>query len=185
MNSSESSPRNVIGALEAYLVSLALGQSDEVEGGYPPLQCDEAYDLFDGIFAEGPRVVLKDRPRDMRLSGGDGKGGKRGGGRVDAVSVPTVHFYFPDMSPGGSRGKGKNDDDEKGRSAAFHRILLYAICSFHGLETSSSVVTRRSGGKTEKIKRGVNRNDERRRMKVVTVQGGILLAPELRVLDHC
>lgn len=176
----------MICALEAYLISLALGRSGEVEGGYPPLQSDEAYIIFDGIFAEGPRVVLRDRPRDVQCrSGGDGNGGNGGGGRVDAVSVPTVHFYFPDVSPGGARGKEKNEDDERGRSAAFHRILLYAICSFHGLETSSSVVTRRSGRETERSKRGVSRNDERRRMKVVTVQGGILLAPELTVLDHC
>lgn len=185
-NASESSPRNVVRALEAYLVSLALDGAGEVEGGYPPLQSDAAYDLFYEIFAEGPRVVLKDRPRGVIQSRScdDGRGGERGDrGRVDAVSVPTVHFHFPDASSGGPRGNNKTDD-ERGRSAAFHRILLYAVCAFHGLETSSSVVTRRVGGKAEKGK-GRTDGGERRRMKVVTVQGGVLLAPGLRVLDHC
>eukprot|EP00584_Thalassiosira_punctigera_P013502 CAMPEP_0172567640 /NCGR_PEP_ID=MMETSP1067-20121228/116648_1 /TAXON_ID=265564 ORGANISM="Thalassiosira punctigera, Strain Tpunct2005C2" /NCGR_SAMPLE_ID=MMETSP1067 /ASSEMBLY_ACC=CAM_ASM_000444 /LENGTH=583 /DNA_ID=CAMNT_0013359043 /DNA_START=35 /DNA_END=1786 /DNA_ORIENTATION=+ len=155
----------VVAAVESYLVSLALAasKSDVTSGGYPPRQPQHLYDLFDKILVGPPRVVVRDknhRPHGVR--------------HPHAALIPTVHFHFPTDDAGVDGGK----DAGRARSSAFHRILLYAVCQFHGLESSSSVVIAPNG------KRWSERGDRREeKAKVVTVQGGVMLAPALKLLD--
>jgi hypothetical protein len=97
------------------------------------------------------------------------------------VLIPTIHFYFPMEDVQNEKGDNGSSISTSRRSSAFHRILLYAVCRFHGLETSSFVK-----------KRGGNNNLQGRRVqydvegsvKVVTVQGGVLLAPSVKLLDY-
>jgi len=165
----ESLARRSVAAFESYLVSLALtaSSSEKASGvveGYPPRQPQSTYDLFERMFSSPPRVVVRDR-------------GERCGAteHLHAALVPTVHFYF-----------ATEDDDGRGAarssSSAFHRILLYAVCGFHGMEASSSVLDPRKGKR-----RGGGRKGEPAMggvVKAVTVQGGVLLAPSLRLLDY-
>ena len=116
-----------------------------------------------------------------------------GGSRVllSAALVPSVHFHFAAENDHESRGCGNEDDADRrrvGRSSAFHRILLHSVCQFHGLESSSSVVrpSRRggvAGDRGDKFARRDVRGGGGAE-KVVTVQGGVLLAPALKLLDH-
>lgn len=107
------------------------------------------------------------------------------------VLIPTIHFYFPAED---------DNSSSSSRKSAFHRILLYAVSQFHGLETSSSVIapakeksvnkkkkqkdhrgndaTKRRGAKQQR-----QQSDAKGSIKVVTVQGGVLLAPSVKLLD--
>ena len=79
-------------------------------------------------------------------------------------------------------------------------MIHYAVSQFHGLETSSSVIApdkKKIGNKKKKQKdhRGNDatkqrgrkqqgqQNDAKGSIKVVTVQGGVLLAPSVKLLD--
>jgi hypothetical protein len=200
----------IVSTFESYLVSLALQSSssssssnvmdnDTTDGrrtsmmGFPPLQSQNVYDVFDEILASPPRIVI----RDKRWSSSSSSYinikqhiGKKAASTSAAattaksvvldmnkcgVLIPTIHFYFPteDQEEGSSR-----------RSSAFHRILLYAVCQFHGLETSSSVVVEANWKRDNVRKRGKRRqHDVKGSVKVVTIQGGVLLAPHTKLLD--
>lgn len=119
-----------------------------------------SYRIFDKMFASPPKVVLRDGKRGLHLR------------KSDRGHASTVHFYFPD-GEGGDSGK---ENEEKSRSSAFCRVLLHTVCQFHGLDTSSSVVS--SGGRS---KHGAASQGG---IKAVTVQGGAMLAPKLRLLDY-
>ena len=157
--------------------------------GYPPLQSQLTYDLFNKVLSSPPKIVMRSRARQNTL--------QTGRHNMHAVLVPTVHFYFETdddngdgnrkySSDRGRSGKGGVDggstsDVGKKCNSAFHRILLYAVCQFHGLESTSSTIQpnwKRRSGQHNSGKRGVT-------TKVVTVQGGWLLAPSFKMLDAC
>ena len=170
-------------AFESYLVSLAIAGPDHdvvVSEGYPPRQPQSAYDIFAEIFSGPPKVVIR-RKKQHRASSS-----ARNGKHLHAVMVPTVHFYFSAAGNHGSKvdGSGGGGSQQKGQDkSAFYRILLYAVCQFHGLESSSSMIA--SDKKKKKPRDGHNRGDhEHGAVKVVTVQGGVMLAPELKLLDY-
>mmetsp|Transcript_23886 Transcript_23886/g.50640 ORF Transcript_23886/g.50640 Transcript_23886/m.50640 type:complete len:659 (-) Transcript_23886:95-2071(-) len=173
----------VVAAFETYLVSLALAGSEKdatastAVMGYPPQQPRSVYDIFDKIFVNPPKIVMRNNKRHGSSSS-DHRGFEK---QAHAALVPTVHFYFSAENVKGNDGRVT--------STAFYRILLYAVCQFHGLESSSSVLSspigtqrrrRRGGGGT-----GQSNSDNQQGMvvKVVTVQGGVLLAPALKLLD--
>ncbi|KAL9182666.1 hypothetical protein ACHAXT_013318 [Thalassiosira profunda] len=158
-----SSAGEVIAAFESYLVSLALvgSKKDVTSFGYPPLHPQGVYDVLDDVLSRPPHIVVR------------GRKSCHGAKHAHAVLVPAVHFYFPAEGDDGEGGSGSRH----GRSSAFHRILLHAVCQFHGLESSSSILA--PGRKNEKSARGNGRGC----LKVVTVQRGILLAPALKLLD--
>ena len=168
------SASRIVSDFESYLVSLALNyetvDGDDVEKGYPPLQPQSVYDLFNDILTSPPRIVI----RNKRVK----KAGKKTTakeGLVDmnncGVLIPTIHFYFPT----------EGQDGSSKRSSAFHRILLYAVCQFHGLETSSNVVSEKKAKRDGKKKK--KDGDGKGSVKVVTVQSGVLLAPDMKLLD--
>ncbi len=195
----------IVAAFESYLVSLALDSSnrdnnDNDDGcmmGYPPLQSSGVYDIFNEILASPPRIIIRDKKsgyhHNNRRHDGSGGGSELNTDMNEfGVLIPTIHFYFPAED---------DDSSSSSRKSAFHRILLYAVSQFHGLETSSSVIapdkkksgsnkkkkqkdhrgndaTKRRGGKQQR-----QQNDAKGSIKVVTVQGGVLLAPSVKLLD--
>eukprot|EP00569_Conticribra_weissflogii_P004634 CAMPEP_0171336368 /NCGR_PEP_ID=MMETSP0878-20121228/5992_1 /TAXON_ID=67004 /ORGANISM="Thalassiosira weissflogii, Strain CCMP1336" /LENGTH=715 /DNA_ID=CAMNT_0011837829 /DNA_START=61 /DNA_END=2208 /DNA_ORIENTATION=+ len=157
-SSSSLSAERIVHALERYLASLAHGISHVHHVPDPSV-----FDVLRRILAGPPRIVLKNRHPLPRPNCG--------------AVVPTVHFHFSttDEDHGADAPSTKNPhrrrrQTRKGasRSGAFHRILLHAVCRFHGLETSSTVRSCR---------------DEKNVVKAVAVQGGIMVAPSLRLLD--
>ncbi|KAL7529149.1 hypothetical protein ACHAXR_002818 [Thalassiosira sp. AJA248-18] len=169
----------VVTAFESYLVSLALaGSKKDIDPsvsmmGYPPQQPQCVYDLFDRILSSPPRVVIRNRKHKVVASSWNGSN------VLQAVVVPAVHFYFPaEYDTNDSTSK---DDGQAKPNSAFYRILLYAVCQFHGLESSSTIIVPNRNGKKKKKKRGSNKGGGD--VKVVTVQGGVLLAPALKLLD--
>ncbi|KAL3808427.1 hypothetical protein ACHAXA_003834 [Cyclostephanos tholiformis] len=200
--------RGTVAAFEGYLVSLALSgfggmghpsgragvepnvdDNDNINstnnGGYPPLQSREVYDMFGRVLARPPRIVVRSRTAMSRMERPSDR-------TLPASLVPAVHFHFATDDNYDGGGCGGGDGNGKGgnagrtrRSSAFHRILLHSVCQFHGLVSSSSIVY------TDKRGVGDNRKKNRRRgggdmvaEKVVTVQAGVLLAPALKLLDH-
>jgi hypothetical protein len=196
----------IVAAFESYLVSLALDSSnkdnndndDDCMMGYPPLQSSGVYDIFNEILVSPPRIIIRDkksgyhhnnRRHDGSVSGSELSTDMNKFG----VLIPTIHFYFP--------AEDDNSSSSSSRKSAFHRILLYAVSQFHGLETSSSVIApdkKKSGNKKKQKqkdhrgndatkRRGGNQqrqqNDAKGSIKVVTVQGGVLLAPSVKLLD--
>lgn len=161
----DSLARQTVAAFESYLVSLALAASKKDAPssgeGYPPRQPRSTYDLFERMFSSPPRVVVRDKGKRWASSS------SRGSEHLHAVMVAMVHFYF-----------AMEDDGRGTRSSAFHRILLYDVCQFHGMEASSSVLDPKRG------KRGSRSGEPAGGVKAVTVQGGVLLAPALRLLDY-
>lgn len=168
----------VVMAFESYLISLALsGSKHDVTPsmGYPPRQPQHVYEIFDKIFCNPPKVVIRNKHHRHHI-----KSAISPSLQSYAVLVPTVHFYFP-----ADDNNGQQQSAEGVRSSAFYRILLYAVCQFHGLESSSTVIAPKKNKQTGKQKRrGSQQAQERGGMKVVTVQGGVLLAPVLKLLDH-
>ena len=190
----------IVDSFESYLISLALQRSKEVMGstddgkdvvGFPPMQSQSVYDVFEDILASPPRIVI--REKQSSSSSTNYSNNQRRGGKVPTtkkevsdmnkcgVLIPTVHFYFPT----------EGQDGSSRRSSAFHRILLYAVCQFHGLETSSFVVPEKKNlkkvDKNERRRRGQQKQTHESKgasMKVVTVQGGVLLAPSVKLLDY-
>mmetsp|Transcript_7810 Transcript_7810/g.16934 ORF Transcript_7810/g.16934 Transcript_7810/m.16934 type:complete len:618 (-) Transcript_7810:120-1973(-) len=180
----------LVATFESYLVSLALAGSEEdvvaPSAGYPPVRTRRACDLFDEVFSSPPRVVIRNgRRRGVRAHSPSHSSSRRVVHRrhrhrhhhPHAVVVPTVHFYF---SADDATGAGA--DDGRVRSSAFCRILLYAVCQFHGLESSSSVIGPRKGKRGSKS--GMGKGGGGGGVKVVTIQGGVLLAPALKLLDY-
>jgi hypothetical protein len=181
--------RQLVTSFESYLISLALvGSKKDVvpTAGYPPLQSQQTYDLFDTVLSSPPKIVMRSRSRHNHsalLHSSDRQ-------KVHAVCIPTVHFYFEvdddNQGRNSKRGSGRGStvagggNDGKNCNSAFYRILLYAVCQFHGLDSTSSFVT--SNGKSPSRKGG---NAGCTTTKVVTVQGGWLLAPSLKILDAC
>ncbi|KAL7539015.1 hypothetical protein ACHAWF_006270, partial [Thalassiosira exigua] len=170
--------RRAVNAFESYLVSLALTSSNgdvlAPSEGYPPKQPRSTYDLFDEVLAAPPRVVVRSRGRVSD------RGSDCGADPSRAALVPTVHFRFP--------AEDRTDRGGRVRSSAFHRILLHAVCRFHGLESSSSADVRRGAPRREREARrgegqGGSRGEGGGGGKTVTVQGGVLLAPTLKLLD--
>lgn len=188
--------RHLVASFESYLVSLALvGSKKDVTPTvvYPPLQSQQTYDLFDKVLSSPPRIVMRSKARQNNDGALLNSSSRH---KMHAVLVPTVHFYFATddddqdgkSKRGSRRGKFGNggggedgSDSMKKCNSAFHRILLYAVCQFHGLESTSSVIQptyTSQYGKRNGEKGGVTK-------KVVTVQGGWLLAPSIKVLDAC
>ncbi len=178
--------RKLVASFESYLISLALVESKKdviPTAGYPPLQSQLTYDIFEKVFSSPPKIVMRSR---RQCSGRH---------NVHALLIPTVHFYFETdddnqdsnskrgNSNGGKGGVdgGHTSDGGKKCNSAFHRILLHAVCQFHGLDSTSSVIQPNREG------RSGQRNSEKGgvTMKVVTVQGGWLLAPSFKMLDAC
>ena len=161
--------QEVVAAFESYLVSLALaGSKKEIDfsAGYPAQQSQNVYDLFDTIFSSPPKIVMRNKGRHKVSNNTK---------HLHAVMVPTVHFYFASDEKAGS---GSGNDNGQVKSSAFYRILLYAVCHFHGLETASTVMApkgKQRSGKGKNMQGGI---------KVVTVQGGLLLCPSLKILDY-
>eukprot|EP00985_Skeletonema_marinoi_P002540 scaffold1048_cov135-Skeletonema_marinoi.AAC.11 len=194
-SSADSNASRIVCTFESYLVSLALhsklmtgnDDDDNVEMGFPPLQPQAAYDVFQDILASPPRIVMRNKLSSSSNNNNNNCNNQRMGKAASAtakevsdmnkcgVLIPTVHFYFPT----------EGQDGSSRRSSAFHRILLYAVCQFHGLETSSSVVPEKKLKRENGRRRGQqNQNREvKGSMKVVTVQAGVLLAPSIKLLD--
>ena len=199
-SSVDTNATRIVCSFESYLVSLALhskvvdsngGGEDGMGMGFPPLQSQALYDVFGDILAIPPRIVIRDKQAD---NNNNCNNNKRRIGKVPTtkekvsevnkcgVLIPTIHFYFP--TEGGEDGSSR-------RSSAFHRILLYAVCQFHGLETSSSVVLPEKKKKLKMENNGRRRRGQQKQkhdvkgasMKVVTVQGGVLFAPSVKLLD--
>lgn len=176
----------VAASFEAYLVSLALAGSkkeviDSSTIGYPPLHSDDVYQLFDTILASPPKVVIRKTTHYRKSSSTHEK-------CEHAVLVPTVHFYFPEniVIENGNNESG-NEEPQQSKSTAFYRILLYAVCQFHGLESSSTIMknSNGAGGGGGKRRSGQRCGMKKKEgvIKVVTVHGGVLLAPGMRLLD--
>lgn len=162
--------QQMVNSFEQYLVSLALVDSGKDINpsslGYPPQQPQETYDLFDGIFSRPPKIVMRSKTSRHRSTSNNSN-------ELNAVLIPTVHFYFA------AEDSVNSDDGQVKSSSAFCRILLYAVCQFHGLVSSSSLLS--SNGKHH-----IRKSSKKQSMaiKMVTVQGGVLLAPTLKLLDH-
>jgi len=158
--------QEMVNAFEQYLVSLTLEDSEKGSLGYPPLQPQETYDMFAKIFSRSPKIVMRSKTRHRSTSSNNSK--------LNAALIPTVHFYFTTDDSVAS-----DDDGQVKSSSAFCRILLYAVCQFHGLVSSSSLMS--SNGKHHIRKSSKKQGGA---IKMVTVQGGVLLAPPLKLLDH-
>jgi len=192
-SSVDTNASRIVATFESYLVSLALhsklmtgNDDDNVELGFPPLQPQAVYDVFQDILASPPRIVMRNKQSSSSNNNCNNQRiGKASAAAAKEVSdmnkcgvlIPTTHFYFPT----------EGQDGSSRRSSAFHRILLYAVCQFHGLETSSSVVPdkklkRDDNGRRKGQQQKQNRN-VKGSMKVVTVQSGVLLAPSIKLLD--
>ena len=163
--------QEMVNAFEQYLVSLAVVHSGKDTNpsslGYPPLQSQETYDLFAKIFSRPPKIVMRSKTSRHRSTSSNNS-------KLNAVLIPTVHFYFTTDDSVAS-----DDDGQVKSSSAFCRILLYAVCQFHGLVSSSSLMP--SNGKHHIRKSSKKQGGA---IKMVTVQGGVLLAPALKLLDH-
>ena len=157
----------MVNAFEQYLVSLALEDSEKGSLGYPLLQPQETYDLFAKIFSRPPKIVMRSKTSRHTSSSNNNSN------ELNAVLIPTVHFYFT------TDDSVTSDDGQVKSSSAFCRILLYAVCQFHGLVSSSSLMS--SNGKHHIRKSSKKQSGA---IKMVTVQGGVLLAPALKLLDH-
>ncbi|KAK1741055.1 hypothetical protein QTG54_008307 [Skeletonema marinoi] len=191
-SSADTNASRIVATFESYLVSLALhsklmtgNDDDDIELGFPPLQPQVVYDVFEDILASPPRIVM----RNKQLSSSNNNCNNQRIGKASAaaaakevsgmnkcgVLIPTVHFYFPT----------EGQDGSSRRSSAFHRILLYAVCQFHGLETSSSVVPEKKLKRDNGRRKGQQKQNREVKgsMKVVTVQAGVLLAPSTKLLD--
>ena len=159
--------QEMVNAFEQYLVSLALESSDKGSLGYPLLQPQETYDMFAKIFSRPPKIVMRSKTSRHRSSSSNNS-------KLNAVLIPTVHFYFA-----ADDSVTSDDDGQVKSSSAFCRILLYAVCQFHGLVSSSSLMS--SNGKHHIRKSSKKQGGA---IKIVTVQGGVLFAPALKLLDH-
>jgi hypothetical protein len=203
-----------VSAFERYLVSLALvgttttkqdnktmmtrsSSSSDCNGDnidsivvagdfYPPIQSKEVYDVFHKVLSRPPKIVIKSTtimPSTSTITSSSSLS-------MTACWIPTVHFYFSTDTTTSSVVDG-------GRSSAFHRILLYSVCQFHGLVVSSSIIdnsSSRGGGGTKKTTTNTNKQlgekgeagkkKSRCIEKVVTIQAGVMLAPTLRLLDY-
>ena len=168
----------MVTAFENYLVSLALAASKKdvnASVGYPPQQDQETYDLFDSVFSSPPKIVMKSKSmKHMSSLSSSSKD-------LNAVFIPTVHFYFAaDESNNGRKiSNSSGSDDGQVKSSAFCRILLYAVCQFHALESSSKAFITRDGHHSSRR----SSNNQGGLNKVVTVQCGALLAPSLKLSD--
>lgn len=143
----------VISAFETYITS-CISQSKKSalppSAGFPPLLSDEMYAVFDKVFCASPDLVMRKNKRKMSQG---------------SSVIPTIHFYFADESKCGN---------EK-RNGAFYRILLYAVCTFHGLVASSCILDgKNSNCAGRNFSKGV---------KLVTVQSGVVLGLDLKLLD--
>ena len=143
-----------ISAFETYITSCILQSKKSAvppSAGFPPLLSDEVYTVFSKVFCSCPDLVIKKNKRKMTQG---------------SSVIPTIHFYFADES---------KCADEK-RNGAFYRILLYAVCNFHGLVASSCTLD----GKRKSICAGRNFS---KGVKLVTVQSGVVLGLDLKLLD--
>mmetsp|Transcript_6272 Transcript_6272/g.8923 ORF Transcript_6272/g.8923 Transcript_6272/m.8923 type:complete len:636 (-) Transcript_6272:1431-3338(-) len=190
-SSADTNASRIVATFESYLVSLALhsklmtgNDDDDIEVGFPPLQPQVVYDVFQDILAGPPRIVMRNKQssssnnncNNQRISKAASAAAKEVSGMNKCgVLIPTIHFYFPT----------EGQDGSSRRSSAFHRILLYAVCQFHGLETSSSVVPEKKLKRDNGRRKGQQKQNREVKgsMKVVTVQSGVLLAPSIKLLD--
>ena len=142
-----------ITAFETYITSCVFQPKKYVDpsAGFPPLLSDDTYAIFNKIFSAPPNLVIKKSKR------------KASHGRA---IIPCIHFYFDDESNGA----------ESKRSGSFNRILLYAVCNFHGLIASSRALD----GKNNSRSSG---RDSEKGVKVVTVQSDAVLGIDLKLLD--
>jgi hypothetical protein len=157
---------------------------------YPPIQSNEVYDVFHKVLSRPPKIVFKSTtiiPSTSTITSSSSSSS------MTACWIPTVHFYFSTDTT------TSTVVDVGGRSSAFHRILLYSVCQFHGLVVSSSIIdnsisSRGGSGGTKKTntttnkrqgeKEEVGKKKNRCIEKVVTIQAGVMLAPTLRLLDY-
>jgi hypothetical protein len=72
---------------------------------------------------------------------------KRNGEKLNRVGDRAYRFHFDAKPPSG--GGGSNS----GGNAGFHRLLLHAVCQFHGMIASSSTTTHVQDGQraTERV----------------------------------
>jgi len=190
-SSADTNASRIVATFESYLVSLALhsklmtgNDDDDIELGFPPLQSQVVYDVFEDILAGPPRIVMRNKQSSSSNNNNcnNQRIGKAAAAATEVsdmnkcgVLIPTIHFYFPT----------EGQDGSSRRSSAFHRILLYAVCQFHGLETSSSVVPEKKLKRDNGRRKGQQKQNREVKgsMKVVTVQSGVLLAPSIKLLD--
>lgn len=141
-----------ITTFEAYITSCIFESKKSIiaTAGFPTLLPQDMYKIFDTIFCAPPHLVIKNNKKKVSR---------------EVAVIPSIHFYFADESHGA----------DKKRNGAFYRILLYAVCNFHGLVASSFTLDgkKKSYG-SQKLSKGV---------KVVTVQSGIVLGKDLKLLD--
>lgn len=140
-----------INTFERYIASCVFQSKKSVvpSAGFPPLLTNEEYELFNQIFCASPDMVIKKNKRKSAHG---------------ASVIPSIHFYFAD-----------DCNNEVKRSGAFYRILLYAVCNFHGLVASSSTL---DGNTSNGLRKGLGKG-----VKVVHVQSGIVLGLDLKLLD--
>jgi len=189
-SSADNNASRIVATFESYLVSLALhsklmtgNDDDDIELGFPPLQSQVVYDVFEDILAGPPRIVMRNKQssssnnncNNQRIGKASAAAKEVSDMNKCGVLIPTTHFYFPT----------EGQDGSSRRSSAFHRILLYAVCQFHGLETSSSVVPEKKLKRDNGRRKGQQKQNREVKgsMKVVTVQAGVLLAPSTKLLD--
>ena len=216
--------RATVTAFERYLVSLALVgyttttiQDDDMIGvinsaddnssyGYPPIQSKEVYEVFHKILSRPPKIVIKSTtimpstiitPPSSSSSCGDSRTMNVSTSTFSSMTacwIPTVHFYFS-ADTTTTVFDGSSDGE---RSSAFHRILLYSVCQFHGLFVSSSIIDNSNSSSSSRGRKKTNNTNTNKRQggkgeggrknrcieKVVTIQTGVMLAPTLRLLDY-
>jgi hypothetical protein len=142
-------------AFESYLTCCTFQSKKTADpsSGFPLLLSEEMYQVFDKVCCASPDLVIRKSKRKTALG---------------VAAIPTIHFYFG----------AESQNDDSSNNGAFHRILLYAVCNFHGVVASSFTL---DGKKKSNDAFGRNLG---KGVKVVTVQGGVVLSPELKLLDY-
>ena len=160
-NNRTSLAMQAVSAFEAYLTSCILQSKKTVipSCGFPPILSMDTYQVLDKVLCAPPDLVIK--KNKIKTAQG-------------VSTIPSIHFYFSD-SP--ERAKDDNHFNGARKNGAFYRILLYAVCNFHGLVASSCTLD----GKKKKPHGFCGRSGDR--VKVVTVQSGVVLGPELKLLS--
>eukprot|EP00804_Cyclotella_cryptica_P000771 CCRYP_001043-RB/>CCRYP_001043-RB protein AED:0.13 eAED:0.13 QI:218/1/1/1/1/0.66/3/0/529 len=141
-----------ISAFEAYLISCTFQSKKSVvpSCGFPPLLSVDTYQVLEKVLCAPPDLVIK-KNKNKTTQG--------------VSTIPSIHFYFAD-GPGRAQDDTTNNNNCR-NNGAFYRILLYAVCNFHGLVASSYAL---DGNKKKPRGFRGNRGDS---VKIVTVQSGV------------
>lgn len=119
----------------------------------------DIYQVLDKVLCAPPDLVIKKNKTETAQS---------------VSTIPSIHFYFSD---GPEAAREDNQCNGARKNGPFYRILLYAVCNFHGLVASSCTLDRK-----KKEPRGF-RGRRGDCIKVVTVQSGVVMGPELKLLS--